>query len=77
MPVVRAKEQVSENGAAIHHRHRLVEVGILGAINPDLGRERRQPEARAPPHAPRKSSYQAGAFPGSTKLKPGPAGPGT
>jgi hypothetical protein len=34
--VVRAKEQVSEYGAAIHHRDRLIQVGILRAINPHL-----------------------------------------
>lgn len=61
MPVVRAEEQVSEYGAAIHHRHCLVEVGVLGAINPDLGHETSQPDATAMPHTPRTSFYQAEA----------------
>lgn len=36
MLVVRAEEQVSEDGAAIHHGDRLIQVGILGAIDPHL-----------------------------------------
>lgn len=42
VPVVGAEEQVSENTAAIHHGHRLVQVGILGAINSHLGRKARE-----------------------------------
>lgn len=36
MLVVRAEEQVSEDGAAIHHGDCLIQVGILGAIDPHL-----------------------------------------
>lgn len=39
MPVVRAEEQVAEYGAAVHHRHRLVQVGLLRAVDPYLGHE--------------------------------------
>lgn len=34
--VVRAKEQVSEYGAALYHRDCLIQLGILRAINPHL-----------------------------------------
>lgn len=37
VPVVRAEEQVTEYGAAIHHGHRLVQVSLLRAVNPHLG----------------------------------------
>lgn len=36
MLVVRAKEQVSEYGAALYHRDRLIQLGILRVINPHL-----------------------------------------
>lgn len=36
VPMVRAKEQVSEYGAALHYRDRLIQLGILRAINPHL-----------------------------------------
>ena len=39
MPVVGAEEQVTEYGAAVHHRHRLIQVGLLRAVNPYLGHE--------------------------------------
>lgn len=61
MPVIRAEEQVPEYGAAVHHRHCLVEVGVLGAINPDLGHETSQLDVIAVPRAPKASSYQAAA----------------
>lgn len=41
MLMVRAEEQISEYGAAIHYRHRLIQVSILEAIDPHLGHRTR------------------------------------
>lgn len=59
MPVVGAEEQVSEYGAAIHHRHRLVQVGILGAIDSHLG------------HKTREEGWQANVMPQQHRTSPG------
>lgn len=47
MLVVRTEEQVSEYGAAIHHGHRLIQMGILGAINSHLGHKTREEGSQA------------------------------
>lgn len=74
MPVVRAEEQVSKDGAAIHHGHRLVQVGILGAVNPDLGRETRWPDATGCHTHPEHPLVKPGTLQVVAKLKPGPGG---
>lgn len=39
VPVVRAEEQVSQDGTAIHDSDCLIQMGILGAIDPHLSHE--------------------------------------
>lgn len=72
VPVVGAEEQVSKDGAAIHHGHCLVQVGILGAVNPDLGRETRWPDATGCHTHPEHPLVKPRTFQVVAKLKPGP-----